>query len=437
MTAAKKKRIGIYLTPQVILSNPGYLEVLRDQLGLNLLVLVWNGELPPEVLAQSPYDGAPPSPERVRTLIARHLDGQPSTAKFASAEKSVGPHVSAGGNDQEVRAAIAVAKGVGLEIWLMGGMYTASDYDVLMYCPSKEENNRWYEAVYTYLATSYGADGLDITHARYPMTSYPRGLFLCMCDDCARSAAALGYDMAAMQADIRQAWARLRALPAGRLTAVGQHDMGLSDYLQLLGLRTGLVDWFNFRTALLARNVQRFRKAVHGAAGEHFIFGTDTYPASLALFVGHNLSRWSEFSDFASPLLSHVDIFPMQTLTEAAQFVRRLYPAVSETEALRLVYRFTGYDGLKLPDSIADFALGEPDCEFRNIPLRDFVALDMAKARLFLPDDIPSYPIIQGGGAPWLWPREIVEAVMSAAFEHGHDGYIFQGTKSLVDFELK
>jgi hypothetical protein len=61
----------------------------------------------------------------------------------------------------------------------------------------------------------------------------------------------------------------------------------------------------------------------------------------------------------------------------------------------------------------------------------------MAKARLYLPGDIPSYPIIQGGGAPWLWPREIVEAVISAALELGHDGYVFQGTKSLVDFELK
>jgi hypothetical protein len=102
-----------------------------------------------------------------------------------------------------------------------------------------------------------------------------------------------------------------------------------------------------------------------------------------------------------------------------------------------MVYRFTGYDGLKLPNSIADFALGEPDCEFRHIPLRDFVSLDMAKARLYLPPTVPSYPIIQGGGAPWLWPRQIVEALMSAAFELGHDGYIFQGTKSLIEFELQ
>jgi hypothetical protein len=433
----KKKRVGIYLTPQVILRNPGYLEVLRDQLGLNLLVLIWNGELPPEVLALSPYDGAPPSPDNVRSLIARHLDGQPSTDKFTSAMKSLGPHVNAGGNDQGVREAIKVARAVGLEIWFMGGGYTASDFDVLMYCPSKEQNNRWYEAVYTYLAANYGVDGLDITHARFPMTSYPRGLWLCMCQDCASAAAELGYELDAIKADIHHAWTRLRDLPARRLAAVGQHDMGLLDYLQLLGMRPGVIQWFKFRSELLARNVQRFRSAVHKAAGDGFIFGTDTYPATLSMFVGHNLSRWSEFSDFASPLLSHVDIFPMQTLTEAAQFVSRLHPALSEAEALHIVYRFTGYDGLKLPDSIAGFALGEPDCEFRNIPLKDFVSLDMAKARLYLPEDIPSYPILQGGGAPWLWPRDIVEALMAAALELGHDGYNFQGTQSRVDYELK
>jgi hypothetical protein len=433
----KKKRIGIYLTPAVIVRNPGYLEVLRDQLGLNLLVLIWTGELPPDVLAHSPFDGAPPSPERVRSIIARHLDGQPSTDKFASAMKSVGPHVYGGGNDEEVRQAIQIAKKVGLEVWLMGGGWTASDFDVLMYCPGKEQNSRWYEAVYTYLATHYGVDGLDITHARYPMTSYPRGLLLCACDDCVHAAAELGYDMAAMQADLRHAIERIRQMDSKRLAAIGQHDMGPFDYLQIVGMRPGVVNWFRFRSDLLARNLRRFRNAVHAAAGEHFIFGADTYPASLSMFAGHNLSRWAEFSDFASPLLSHVDIFPMQTLTVAGHWLHGLHPALSEAEALRLIYRFVGYDGLGLPDNIADFALGEPDCEFRNIPLQAFVTLDMAKARLYLPETTPSYPIIQGGGAPWLWPREIVEALMENALALGHDGYIFQGTKSLIDFELQ
>jgi hypothetical protein len=54
-----------------------------------------------------------------------------------------------------------------------------------------------------------------------------------------------------------------------------------------------------------------------------------------------------------------------------------------------------------------------------------------------LPPQVPAYPIIQGGGAPWDWPLEIVEQLKSDALELGFDGYIFQGTRVLLDFALK
>lgn len=413
------------------------MDVLQDRLGLNLVIISFTDELPQEVLEQSPYDGTPPSADRLRSLISQHLDGRPSTDKFDSAYRSVGPHVYAGGNEGLLQAAIEQAKNNGLEVWLLGGAWTASDYDVLMYCPSKEQNNRWYEAVYMHMATAYGADGVDITHARFPMTSYPRGIFLCMCDDCARSAAALGYDMQQMKADIQDARVRLQRVDGKHVAEIGKVAAGPFDYMQLLGMKEGVVQWFKFRSELLGNNIKRFHNAVHAAAGEYFIFGADTYPASLSMLVGHNHARWHEFSDFASPLLSHVDIFPMQTLVEFAQILRRLIVNLSEQDALAIVYRFAGYDSLDLPGSVAEFALGEPDCEYRNVPLADLVTLDMAKAKLYLPDGIPCYPIIQGGGAPHHWPREIIETLMARADELGNDGIIFQGTESLVPFELQ
>ena len=431
-------RVGLYLGSSQVVNNPGYLEALRDQIGLNWIILWYNGDLPPEVLAQSPFDGAPPSPERIRSLIARHLDGHPSTDKLDAALKAVGPHIPAAGhNEAELRQAIDMAHAAGLDVWLLGGAYTANDFDVLMFCPSREENNRWYEAVYTHMATAYGVQGVDITHARYPMTSYPRGMFLCMCDECAKSAAALGYDMGAMQADIHHAYATLKQLDAAKLAALADHDFGPLDLLQYLGMRPGVFDWFRFRADLLAANVGRWHAAVHRAAGDDFIFGADTYPASIAPFAGHNYTRWAEFSDFASPLLSHVDIFPMKTLVVWAQFLMGLLPQLSEAQALRIAYRATGYASLDLPDSIAAFALGEPDCEYRNIPLRAFVRHDMAKAKLMLPEGLPAYPILQGGGAPWDWPLPIVQGLMEDAMALGFDGYIFQGTRVLMPWEMK
>jgi hypothetical protein len=153
------------------------------------------------------------------------------------------------------------------------------------------------------MATAYGVQGVDITHARYPMTSYPRGLFLDMRPEGAAVAAELGYDMAEMKADIQHAINRVKQLDPVQLASIAESDWGPFDLFHFFGLRPGVLDWFRFRSDVLVRNVSRFRKVVHKAAGENFIFGADTYPASLSNLAGHNLTRWGEFSDFASPLL--------------------------------------------------------------------------------------------------------------------------------------
>jgi hypothetical protein len=434
----KKQRVGIYLAPETIVHNPDYLRVLADQLGLNMVIIYYQGELSREVLAVSPFDGVPPSPENVHAVTCRRRDGQPAALRLDVAMQSVGPHVAAGGDDRMMRQAVQIAKDAGIEVWFMGGAWTARDADVLMYCPSKEQNNRWYEAVFSYLTTAYGIDGMTVTHARYPMVSYPRGLFLCMCDDCTRAATELGYDMDEMKASIQHAWDRLKTIDSGRLIDIAPYAVGPFDYLQALDMRPGIIDWFKFRCDLLAHNLVGFRNAVHAAAGAGFTIGFDTYPASFATLAGHTLSRWGEFSDFASPLLSHVDIFPMRTLVASAEFLlQTLQPRVDEAAALGLMYRFAGYESLDMPTSLADFALGEPDCEYRHMPLRDLVRLDLAKAKLYLPETLPSYPIIQGGGAPHDWPRATIEQLMQDSLALGHDGYIFQGTGVLVDYALK
>ena len=434
---SKSARVGLYLDPEIIVRNPGYLEALAEKIGLNWVILTFTGELPPEVLAYSPFDSVPPSPERVRQLLAYHIDGQPCTDDLDVALKSVGPHVSASNaqKDADMRKAIEMCHAAGLDVWFLAGMYTA--HEMLMFCPGNEENNRWYEAYYTHLATAYDVEGIDITHARYPKTSLPRGIFLCGCAECAKAAAELGYDMQTMQADIRHAFTRFKELTPQQLTTLATSTLGPLDALHFTGLRPGLLDWFRFRADLIARNMKRFHSTVHQAAGADFVFGADNYPASLSLFAGHDQTRWAEFSDFASPLLSHVDAFPMRTWVAWAQWLQRWFPQLPEAEALQLAYRFGGYADLGLPNNIADFALGQPDSEFRNVPLREVVRIDMAKAKLYLPEGLPAYPILQGGGAPSDWPLPTVQQLMSDALELGYDGYIFQGTRMLMDFDLK
>ncbi|MBC7235224.1 MAG: hypothetical protein H5T69_05240 [Chloroflexi bacterium] len=434
---AFERKIGIYSNADAVLGDPYYLETLQEKLGLNVVIIGFSGQLPAHVLRESPFDGTPPSPETVRALLCKHLDGRPSAKQLDSVMGQVGPHVSAKGDDAALRRAIEAAHKMGLEVWLLAGGWTSNDFHVVMFCPGQERVNRWYEAVYTHLASDYGVEALDITHARFPMLSYPRGMFLCTCEHCAKAAEELGYDMERMMAALHEARERLRHMPADRLLEVGVRHAGLGDVLQALAAGPELLNWFAFRTDLLARNLARFRRAIKSAAGDEFIFGVDTYPASLSLYVGHNHARWAEFSDFASPLVSHVDIFVTQAIAEWTDFLVSLVSGLGEADALQIIYRLLGYDGLALPRHVAEFALGEPDAEFRHVPLADLVGLDLDKARLYLPATIPSYPIIQGGGAPSDWPREAIEEILQRSYGVGHNGVMFQGTKSLVEYKPK
>jgi hypothetical protein len=423
-----KKRTGIYLTTQQILDNPDYVRVLRDRIGLDLAILGFSGEAAPRVLAQSPFDGVPLSDACLHSLVVRHLDGGPvDPREFDWARQSVGPALRAGGSDAQFRRAVDSLRRTGVEIWIGAGAWTERR---LMFCPSHPGVNGWFEALYVDLATRYGADGLDITHARYPMCSFPRGLFSCTCARCAAAAAALGYDLEEMKDALRAGLDRLRTVDTRLLGQVCRLGAGPFDFLQLLGIRPGVVDWFRFRAELLKQNLRRFHRAVHQAAGPGFVFGTDTHPASLSLFVGHHHPDWAEFSDFASPLVSHISAFVCDTFAVWARFLQQLKPGLEETDALQGVYRFAGYDGMGLPDTIAGFDPEHPARLACLIPLEALVMRDLLKARLYLPAGLPSYPIIHGTG----WPRPAIEAIVRGAADAGHDGIIWQGTDELVDF---
>ena len=427
----RKPRTGIYLTSKIILSNPDYVKALRDKVGLNLVILGFSGELPDDVLKASPYDGTPPSDACLAGLVARHFDGKPvDQTELAQVRSSGGPSAGRGGSNADFRRAVQIAREAGCEIWICGGSWTLSS---LMFCPSNKAVRDWYQTLYSYWSTTCGVDGIDITHARYPMASIPRGLGVCACDTCAARAGDLGYDFAGMKAAAGSFAKRLAKLDRGHLVSACRGGLGPLDFVQILDTDSGLLDWLRFRCDLITEGIAGSRDAVRSAAGDDFIFGSDTYPASLSLLVGHDHTRWAECSDFASPLVSHVLQFVSLGLIEYARILRESLPALSEAEALSVVYAATGYQGLGLPDSIADYHAEDADALARSIPLRDVILHDLAKARLALPAEIPSYPIIHGEG----WPHDDIAAIRDGALALGHDGVMWQGTAELLDYELK
>ena len=422
-------RTGIYLTTGNVLDHPDYARVLRDQIGLNTVVLSFSGALPQSVLERSPYGGRPPTDEELAGLVIRHMDGQPVDAReYEQARASAGPGIGSGA-DAGFRRAIEQLQADGLEVWVCGGSWT---HRRLMFCPSREDVTVWFEAACAHWAGAYGLQGIDLTHARFPMGSFPLGLFGCTCDSCVATAAELGYDMETMVASLRATRQRLQALDGARLGEVVRMGIGFFDVVQALSLDAGVLDWLRFRVDLLARALTRFRSAARAANSDIF-FGSDTFPASMSLTVGHNHARWGEFSDFASPLVSHISAFTCNTLIEWARFLmQEVGGQLSEADALATIYRFTGYDGMGLPESIDGFGPeNAADLAYR-VPVGELVLRDLAKTRLFLPATVPSYPIIHGTG----WPRAAIDRIVAEARRLGHNGVIWQGTDELVDYRL-
>jgi len=264
---------GIYLTTDEVLKYPDYVERLRDEIGLNTVVLSFTGQLSEEVLALSPYGGRTPTEEELGELVIRHFDGRPiDPREYPQAQALCGPGVAAQGDDEAFRRAVGQLKEAGLNVWTYGGAWTIRR---LMFCPARQDVQDWIEAVCVYWATQYDLDALDITHFRYPMGSFPLGLFGSTCSSCTAAAQELGYDMEAMVEDLQRAREGLRQLDGARLGEVVRLGIGFFDVVHALGLGSGVLDWVRFRCDLVVRNLARFRAAVHAAAPNK-AFGTDT-----------------------------------------------------------------------------------------------------------------------------------------------------------------
>jgi len=422
--ATEDWRNGVYLTTREVLAQPDYVLRLRDEIGLDTVVLDFAGELPDEVLRLSPYPEGTPTDEALAELVIRHFDGRPiDPQEYEQARALCGPGVSRNGDDALFRQALDQLDRAGLKAWTHGGAWTIRR---LMFCPSRPDTHAWLEAVCVHWATQYGLDALDITHFRYPMGSFPLGLFGCTCSHCATAASGMGYDMDVMVEGLKQARRGLNKLNGKRLGEVARLGFGFFDVAHALGLHSAVLDWVRFRCDLVVDRLTRLRAAVRAASDTSF--GTDTFPASMALTAGHDYRRWDQMADFASPLVSHIAAFVCNTYIEWARFLQEEIPDLGEEDALQVIYRFLGYDGMGLPATIEGFGDDEATLAYR-IPTADLIIRDLVKARLYLPPEVPSYPIIHGSG----WGRETIDRILAEARRLGHNGIVWQGTSDLLE----
>ncbi len=125
--------------------------------------------------------------------------------------------------------------------------------------------------------------------------------------------------------------------------------------------------------------------------------------------------------------------FTCNTLVERARFLLSENQQIGESEALRIVYRFLRYDGMGLPETVAEYGIEEAATLAYRIPVQELVIRDLVKADSAWIRTSPRYPIIHGVG----WPRGAIDGICEQGRVIGHDGIVWQGTDDIVEFDLK
>lgn len=424
-----KKLVGLYTGSNMLIEHPDYFDALKEKIGLTHVIGFGEYKLSEETWAKNPM---PPGGEQ-----------------FAPSRGS--------DDDRALRRAIDIAHDKGLKVWFCssswhgGGdryaemcmkdmhnrpisevpklRYAREQYS-MAYCPSNEKLNEWLRSVFSDIMAHYEADGVDLTHSRYTAPAFLHNLFGCGCPRCADLARNRGYNFDKMRNSILTFWEKIQHLDAKAVREAGERGLGLLDLPQWLGIDAGIAEWFEFRAGVIAANLKRFKESAYEAAGRKIVFGSDTFPPSFSIFVGHSYPDFMKWADYTSPLLPHVEYFILSTFATYADLLCQWTKGLAEEDALRFVYRLFGYDHLDMPQSLEEFGIETPECEVKCKALYDIVELELWRARLYNTGEIPSYPVIKGA----TWSPEIVKGLVDAAERMGHDGIIFQGTSALMDF---
>jgi hypothetical protein len=421
------KLVGLYAEAEAIQRDPGYLDALRADVGLNQLSISGAVRLSDDVVALNPL-GSADRDRRLLSLAARRLDGTPVLD-----EEPGGPVVGAFpgidevGDDLALRQAITHCRDRGIGVWItLTGWTTRRS----MLCPSKAAVNDWYVAAFADVARRYPVDGINVTRVRYPMFGVPHGVEFCTCADCASAAADLGYDFPRIVADLRQLPQSIGKLPGEAIALLANRSPGVPELTSAIPGLAAELAWLNLRADILTRQLRRISAGIKAQVDRPITFGCDVHPPGVALIVGQRYADVPTYADWTGPILSHVETFVNRGFAQWAGLLRERLPALSEAAALELIYRVTGYDGLGYPATVDALGVGQPDGEYREVPLVHLVERDLAKARVYASRAIPSYPIVRGGG----WPAEAIARIATYAESVGHDGIIYQGTEGISGY---
>ncbi len=212
----KEMVVGLYADPAALVSDPGYLDAVKNEIGLNRVLFGGGFNLTAKTRALNPSTGG------------------------------AAPGVTLVDDDTPVRKALDEAHKRGMQVWgVLGGYHGGANYapDLMAhaltgermdefpprlysteqsshtFCPNNERINDWFEAMQVEIAARYDFQGYALTHVRYCHPAFFEQLLACGCPTCQKKAAELGYDFTRMKRAVLDTLSAIKNMPAGQLKA--------------------------------------------------------------------------------------------------------------------------------------------------------------------------------------------------------------------------
>ncbi|MCE5251718.1 hypothetical protein LLG96_16035 [bacterium] len=432
-----KKLVGCYASTKEVLEEPKYMDALQERLGVNAIICYTGIKMPDWLKAMNPlrdkgWMGTTPAKddddsELVKTIDEVHRRGMDFWLYYT------GHHYG-----QQYRPVCAETfEGVPFSE-LPPTPYSLCR-QLITVCFNKPEVADWDLTAYTYGARTYDVDAVYVTHYRYANPSFFNNLFGCACPDCRKLAYDMGYDFESMEKASRNLRRNLKSMDSAKIRQAAKTGFTFTDFLQLLGEDSAVVDWMNFRAGAVGMRMRGIRNSIHQATGDRAQFISDTHNPTLSLYVGHNYADLVHGASDGLMPLAWLDYQHISAVASWANLLVSWIPGLDEETAITAVLKFFGWDELPIQrKSIADFHIGidpsvHSDEEFyRYFNKEGTLALwthEMERTAMLNTTGIPSFPIIKGH----QWTEKISRELMDRCMSMGHTGYVLQRTELFID----
>ena len=421
-----RRVVGLY--SDEFLADPKVIEELKKAVGLNLVIAGGTSRLSEETIAKLPAG----DPGEGRGPGLSWSDDDSAFRETIARYRNHGLHVLAicgGWHGGATHPDLAARDVFDCPISELVGSAHALESHASTACPCNPKTNAWFEAAFSDLAAGYALDGITVSHARFQIGAHIRGLFCCACEHCESRARSYGIDFTALRRDLQELHRVVEGPSADTPSLPALLGAGPApDDDRYRRLRYAFEAFMDFRCRAIAENLERFRLAVRAAAPRSFCFAGDWHMPTTARWVGHDFSRLGPVSDMAMPLITHTSFFLVQTFAAWADHMVERWPGMTEAAALETCYRALDYEDLALPLRIEELGADEPGREAETTPLGAIVERELERARRMTSRSTISYPVINSRK---LGQREAFHQ-FGRAFELGHEGVIFQGSRELL-----